>query len=64
VQTEAALILMLKKTLMYLDCNKTITGDEDILMAVKHLREQFPAMKLRMAPRHAPYENRAVPSTV
>ena len=46
VQTEAALILMLKKTLMYLDCNKTITGDEDILMAVKHLRETFPAMKL------------------
>jgi hypothetical protein len=45
-QTEAALILLLKKTLMALDMNKTIRTDEDLLFAVEHLRTEFPAMKL------------------
>lgn len=46
MQTEAALILMLKKTLMSLDMNKTIRTDEDLLFAVEHLRQTFPVMKL------------------
>lgn len=45
-QTEAALILMLKKTLMALEMNKTIRSDEDLLFAVEHLRTEFPVMKL------------------
>lgn len=46
VQTEAALIIMLKDTLSYLDCSKTITADKDLLDAVHFLRDEFPAMKL------------------
>jgi hypothetical protein len=46
VETEAALILLLKRTLMALDMNKTIRSDEDLLFAVEHLRTEFPAMKL------------------
>ena len=45
-ETEAALILLLKKTLVALDMNKTIRTDEDLLFAVEHLRTEFPAMKL------------------
>lgn len=45
-ETEAALILLLKRTLMALDMNKTIRSDEDLLFAVEHLRTEFPAMKL------------------
>lgn len=45
-QTEAALILMLKKTLLSLEMNKTIRSDEDLLFAVEHLRTEFPVMKL------------------
>lgn len=45
-QTEAVLIIMLKDTLSYLDCSKTITADKDILDAVHFLRDEFPAMKL------------------
>lgn len=45
-KTEATLILMLKKTLLALDMNKTIRTDEDLLFAVEHLRTEFPVMKL------------------
>ena len=45
-KTEATLILLLKETLQYLDYNKGITADRDILDAVHHLRDTFPAMKL------------------
>lgn len=45
-QTEATLILILKRTLVSLDMNKTIRTDEDLLFAVEHLRTEFPAMKL------------------
>lgn len=45
-QTEAALILMLKKTLLAIEANKTIKTDEDLLFAVEHLRNEFPVMKL------------------
>ena len=45
-KTEAALIIMLKETLQYLDYNKSITADRDVLDAVHHLRDTFPAMKL------------------
>jgi len=45
-RTEATLILLLKETLNYLDYNKSITADRDILDAVHHLRDTFPAMKL------------------
>ena len=45
-QVEAALIIILKRTLQYLDYNKTIRSDEDVLFAVRELREGFPAMKL------------------
>ena len=45
-KTEAALIIMLKDTLQYLEYNKTIKADRDILDAVHHLRDAFPAMKL------------------
>ena len=45
-KTEAALIIMLKDTLQYLEYNKTIKADRDILDAVHHLRDTFPAMKL------------------
>jgi len=45
-KTEAALIILLKETLQYLDYNKGITADRDILDAVHHLRDTFPAMKL------------------
>jgi hypothetical protein len=45
-ETEAALILLLKRTLVALDMNKTIRTDEDLLFAVEHLRTEFPAMKL------------------
>jgi len=45
-KTEAALIIMLKETLSYLDYNKSITADRDVLDAVHHLRDTFPAMKL------------------
>jgi len=37
---------MLKDCLTYLDYNKTITGDQDLLDAVHHLMQEFPAMKL------------------
>ena len=45
-KTEAALIIMLKDTLQYLEYNKSIKADRDILDAVHHLRDTFPAMKL------------------
>ena len=45
-KTEATLIILLKETLSYLDYNKGITADRDILDAVHHLRDTFPAMKL------------------
>ncbi len=45
-RTEAALLLMLKDCLTYLDYNKTITADQDLLDAVHHLMREFPAMKL------------------
>ena len=45
-KTEACLIILLKETLTYLDYNKGITSDRDILDAVHHLRDTFPAMKL------------------
>lgn len=45
-QTEAALIIMLKKTLLAIEANKTIKTDEDLLFAVEHLRNEFPVMKL------------------
>jgi len=45
-RTEAALLLMLKDCLTYLEYNKTITGDQDLLDAVHHLMNAFPAMKL------------------
>jgi len=44
--TEATLILLLKETLNYLDYSKSITADRDVLDAVHHLRDTFPAMKL------------------
>ncbi len=44
--TEATLILLLKETLNYLDYSRSITTDRDILDAVHHLRDSFPAMKL------------------
>ena len=37
---------MLKDCLTYLDYNKTITADQDLLDAVHHLMREFPAMKL------------------
>ena len=46
VHTEATLILLLKRTLVALEMNKTIRSDEDLLFAVEHLRNEFPAMKL------------------
>ena len=45
-QTEATLIILLKETLTYLDYNKSITADQDVIDAVHHLRDTFPAMKL------------------
>jgi len=45
-RTEAVLIIMLKDTLSYLDCSKTITADKDLIDAVRFLRDEFPAMKL------------------
>jgi hypothetical protein len=45
-RTEATLILLLKETLTYLDYSRSITADRDILDAVHHLRDTFPAMKL------------------
>lgn len=45
-QTEATLLLLLKETLTYLDCSKTITADRDLIDAVAFLRQEFPAMKL------------------
>ena len=45
-QTEAVLIIMLKDTLTYLDCSKTISADRDLIDAVHFLRDEFPAMKL------------------
>ena len=45
-KTEACLIILLKETLTYLDYNKSIKADRDILDAVHHLRDTFPAMKL------------------
>ncbi|MHC5062262.1 MAG: hypothetical protein ACYTFK_14490 [Planctomycetota bacterium] len=45
-RTEATLILLLKDTLQYLDYNKSIKADRDILDAVHHLRDTFPAMKV------------------
>ncbi|MAA65007.1 MAG: hypothetical protein CL581_09565, partial [Alteromonadaceae bacterium] len=37
---------MLKETLQYLEYNRSITADRDVLDAVHHLRDTFPAMKL------------------
>ena len=45
-KTEACLLILLKDTLNYLECSKTITADRDLLDAVHHLRDSFPAMKL------------------
>lgn len=45
-QTEATLLLLVKDTLTYLDCSKTITADRDLIDAVAFLRDEFPAMKL------------------
>lgn len=45
-KTEAALIILLKETLTYLEYNKSIKADQDIIDAVHHLRDTFPAMKL------------------
>jgi hypothetical protein len=45
-KTEACLIILLKETLQYLEYNRSITADRDILDAVHHLRDTFPAMKL------------------
>ncbi len=45
-RTEAALLLMLKDCLTYLDYNKTITGDQGLLDANHHLMQEFPAMKV------------------
>ena len=45
-RTEATLLILLKDTLNYLDCSKTIKADRDLLDAVHHLRDEFPAMKL------------------
>ena len=45
-RTDATLILLLKDALTYLDYNKTITADKDLLHAVIHLRESFPVMKV------------------
>jgi hypothetical protein len=45
-RTEATLLILLKDTLNYLDCSKTIKADRDLLDAVHYLRDEFPAMKL------------------
>jgi hypothetical protein len=45
-RTEATLLLLLKDALTYLDYNKTISSDKDILDAVAYLRQEFPAMKI------------------
>ena len=45
-RTEATLLILLKDTLNYLECSKTIKADRDLLDAVHHLRDEFPAMKL------------------
>lgn len=45
-RVEATLILLLKETLTYLEYNKTIRSDQDLLDAVHHLRDNFPEMKL------------------
>lgn len=45
-KTEATLLILLKDTLTYLDCNKSITADRDLIDAVAFLRDEFPAMKL------------------
>ena len=45
-QTEATLLILLKETLSYLDCTKTITADRDFIHAVDFLKNEFPAMKL------------------
>lgn len=45
-RTEATLLILLKDTLNYLECSKTITADRDLIDAVHHLRDAFPAMKL------------------
>ena len=46
-QTEATLLILLKETLSYLDCTKTITADRDFIHAVDFLKNEFPAMKLK-----------------
>jgi len=45
-RTEATLLILLKDTLNYLECSKTIKADRDLLDAVHYLRDEFPAMKL------------------
>ena len=45
-QTSAVLLYLLKDALSYLDFNKTITKDRDIIDAVTYLREEFPVMKV------------------
>jgi len=44
--TEGTLLLLLKETLTYLDYSRSITVDRDVLDAVHHLMNEFPAMKL------------------
>lgn len=44
--TEGTLLLLLKETLTYLDYSRSITADRDVLDAVHHLMNEFPAMKL------------------
>lgn len=45
-QTSVVLLSLLKDALTYLDYNKTIVNDQDLIDAVVYLREQFPVMKV------------------
>ena len=44
--TFTALTALLFDAVSYLDMNKTLRNEDDVIHAVKHLSEQFPAMKL------------------
>lgn len=45
-QTSGVLLAMLKDALTYLDYNKTIVNDQDLIDAVIYLRTEFPVMKI------------------
>ena len=45
-ETSGVLLVMLKDALTYLDYNKTIIKDQDLIDAVIYLRTEFPVMKI------------------